>query len=83
MTKLGQIRFFALRINWRIGTALVLWLLAPRFLDAGGAANLRDACVAAMMASILAWANHTGNRQRAPVHRGGGVLGARSEDKPK
>ena len=84
MKKLGHIKYWFLRINWRMGTALVLWLLAPRFLDAEGAANLRDACVAAMVAALLAWANHNGNRQRTPMHRGSGVLGARSEDdKPK
>lgn len=84
MKFLKHARYWFLRINWRMGTALVLWLLAPRFLDAAGAANLRDACVAAMVASLLAWVNRNGSRHQKEIRHDSGIVSVRVEDdKPR
>lgn len=76
------LRWALMRLHWRLIIAGGLYLAAPHVVDAARAGQLRDACFAVIVASILAWATHIGgerrNGQRAPNP---GLFGTRSEDK--
>ena len=84
MSSLGNVRFWFVRINWRVFFAGAVWLAAPRMgLEPSMVSTVRDASSAVIVLAFLAWANQNGSRKHDAARHGIGVLGTRQDDTQK
>ena len=74
------LRWCLFRFHWRLTIASVGYFSAPWIASPQHVAQLRDACMLVMIASLYAWAHHIGKRNGQHASRSD-LFGVRQRDK--